>query len=377
MPPLPVRSVALALLLGGFVAARPAAAMDPAAVADTLTQAVADVAITYESAGGDSETVTINGVSATFRDDTVATLPTVVISGIAERAEGGFTAARIDFAGGSLADPRGSARWATAYLEDVVVPAAEEAGSRPKIRPFRTMSMAEIAVEAPTLATPVEIATIDFNADEVTDGMPSNVGFRATGVKLPTALVANTIVGVMATMMGYEEFVAEVSVDGVYDTAANTASLNALTVDVPTVGTLGVAAEASGFSIRGITDPNDEISKAARANARLDSVRVRIENAGIVERFLDMQAQMLGGTRDDVRKQIVDGALPFALSFVKNVAFREEFRSAAAAFLEDPRSLTITAEPEEPVPLGQFVRAVARAPATLPDLLATRVEANN
>jgi hypothetical protein len=104
---------------------------------------------------------------------------------------------------------------------------------------------------------------------------------------------------------------------------------------------------------------------------------VRIENAGFVERMLDMQAQMLGGTRDDVRSQLVDGALPFALSFVENEAFRTEALVALSAFLADPRSLTITFAPAEPVPLGQAIRTAARRPGALPDLLAPRMQANN
>jgi hypothetical protein len=194
---------------------------------------------------------------------------------------------------------------------------------------------------------------------------------------LPAALLGNSFAGVIVGMLSYSEFLADVSLDGIYDTVANTASIDTLAIDVATVGKVDVAARASSFSIRAITSPDDEISKAARADARLDSLRVRIDNAGFVERVLDMQAEMLGGTRDDVRAQIVNGALPFALSFVKNEAFREEFRAAIAAFLADPRSLTIVAQPDEPLPLGQVARAIARAPMTLPDLLAPTVEANN
>jgi hypothetical protein len=379
MPGSPVRSVVIGSLVGLLCAVRPAAAIGAAAVAEAFVAAagaVPGVAVTYSGAAGDGETVTISGVSATFGDAT-ATLPNVVVSGIAPREGGGMTAARIAFDGGSITDPRGTLRWTTAAVEDAVIPLADEVKARARIRPFRALSMTALTVEAAALAAPIEIAASDVEVDEIADGIPANARFHASGVRLPTALIANTVLGVMATMMNYTEFVADISVDGVYDGDADSAVLEMLTIDVPTAGKLAVAAEASDFSIRNITDPDEEVSKEARAKARLESVQVRIENTGIVERFLDMQAQMLGGSRDDVRKQIVEGALPFALSFVKNVAFREEFQAAVAAFLNEPRSLTITAEPGEPVPLGQFVRAAARAPMTLPDLLAPRVEANN
>jgi hypothetical protein len=75
--------------------------------------------------------------------------------------------------------------------------------------------------------------------------------------------------------------------------------------------------------------------------------------------------------------QLVYGALPFALSFVDNETFRTQFLAAAGAFLEDPRSFTVTVSPAEPVPLGQLMRTALRTPLELPDLLTANVAAND
>ena len=111
-------------------------------------------------------------------------------------------------------------------------------------------------------------------------------------------------------------------------TTTHLVAVRAFTIDAATVGKITVAGKASGFSVKGLTTP--EKSKEARANARLDKLIVRLDNAGFVERLLDKQAEMLGGTRDDVRSQMVDFMLPFALSFVDNVAFRDQFLAATA-----------------------------------------------
>lgn len=380
MQALAFRAAAAGLLFAAWCGSPASAAMDPVAAADALAAAAAAVpgaSFTYDAATSDGATVTITGVTATWRETTVATVPVVVISDAQPTDVGGFTAARIGFDGGTITDPRGKVTWATGAIDDVVVPAASEIRDRAKVRPFGALSMGTLLVESPSLAAPIAVASFGTTIDQIADSLPSSVGFTAAGIALPVALIANSIVGVMATMMDYQEFVADLSVVGVYDTDAHTASLEALSIDVPDVGRIMATARASAFSIGAITDPDEEVAKQARADARLEAATVRIENTGIVERFLDMQAQMLGATRDDVRKQIVEGALPFALSFVKNVAFRDQFQAAVATFLADPRSLTIIAEPPEPVPLGQFMRAIARAPTTIPDLLAPRVEANN
>jgi hypothetical protein len=382
MSALSMPSAALVFLSVVVVASFPARAeLDPVAVADLLAGAVGaagDASATYEAATGDDAGVTITGFRAALADGTVASIPLVVVSAILPRDAGGFTAGRIDFDGGTVTAADRTLTWDTASIEDVVVPPADEVKGHPKVRPFRKLSVTSLSFGGGALTESIEAATLGFEVDEILDGgPPAAVRMDATGVRLPAGLLGNSFAGVIVGMLNYREFLADVSMDGVYDTAANTASIDTLAIDVATVGKVDVAARASGLSIRALTSPDDEISKAARANARLDSLRVRIDNAGFVERVLDMQAEMLGGTRDDVRAQIVNGALPFALSFVKNEAFRDEFRAAIAAFLADPRSLTIVARPAEPVPLGQVARAIVRAPMTLPDLLAPTVEANN
>lgn len=375
-----VRSAAFLLLLSGLAPLPAAAAMD----ADAAGRALADAAsvvpgasFKYAGASAAGDAITLTGVTATYRDGTAVTVPAVVITGAEPRDTGGFTAARIAFDGGTATDPRGTVSWAAGAIDDVVVPSKDEIATRDKVRPFASLAMTGVSVASDKLSAPLAVDTVDLTVDDIVEGLPSGVAFHAGGLRISASLLGGSIAGVMAQMMGYEEFVADVAVDGVYDTAAHTAVLNALGVDIQTVGKLTVAAAASEFSIGGMTDPNEDVSKDARAKARLDTLSVRFDNAGVVERFLDMQAQMLGATRDDVRKQLVEGALPFALSFVKNVPFREAFLAEASKFLQDPRSFTVTAQPAEPLPLGQVVRALTRAPTTVPDLLAPRVEANN
>jgi hypothetical protein len=382
MPALSVRSVVCGLVVGLAFSSQPArSAPDAATVAAGLAASFAatgEATATYDAASGDGNSVTLQGFRLALPDGSTVSVPVLVIDGIAEREAGGFTAARIAFDNGTATGRGDTATWGVASLEDVVVPPADEVKTRPKIRPFRKVSVAAASVSGASFPAPVDMATMSFEVGEIVDGGgPSNIVLRATGVRLPTALFASSVAGAIIGMLDYREFLADVSMDGAYDTDANTATIDRLAIDVPTVGKITLAAKASGFSIRAITDPDPDVSKAARAGARLDTASLRFDNGGFVERMLDMQASLLGGTRDDVRAQLVDGALPFALSFVQNEAFRTQFQSAMATFLADPRSLTITVAPANPVPLGQVMRTAARAPATLPDFLAPTVEANN
>jgi hypothetical protein len=261
-------------------------------------------------------------------------------------------------------------------VDDVIVPSADEVKARAKVRPFARLNASGITLGGDSVAAPVAVGTVVVDVGPLVDDTPSNILVKATGVKLPTALIGNSMAGAIVAMLDYDTVDANITMDSAYDTKADTVTVHLLSVDAAGIGKLTVTGKASGLSLKGLTGDAAK-SKEARAAARLDGLTIRIDNAGVVERMLDMQAQLLGGSRDDVRSQLVDGALPFALSFVKNAAFRDQFQSAVTTFLNDPKSLTITFAPAQPVPLGEVVRTAGRSPTALPDLLSPTVQANN
>ncbi|MEJ0012558.1 MAG: hypothetical protein WDM94_08015 [Bauldia sp.] len=364
------------LLLLAAVSAEAAPAPD--AVASLLAAAVAatgEATLTYDGATASGDTITLANVKVATPRGSTATVPALVISGAAERTGGGFTATHIAFDNGSAISRGDTTTWTTAAVDDVVVPSADEVKARAHVRPFAKATVGGVAVSGGDFAAPIAVASFTVDVGPIADGTPTNILFKADGVKLPTALIANSMAGAIVTMLDYDTVDASIAMDSAYDTKADTVTVNVLSIDAANVGKLTFTGKASGLSVKGLTDPAK--SKEARAAAKLDALSVRLDNAGIVERILDMQAKLLGGTRDDVREQLVDGALPFALSFVKNVAFRDQFQKAVEVFLKDPRSLTITFAPAQPVPLGEAMRTAGHAPTTLPDLLSPSVEANN
>jgi hypothetical protein len=373
-----MKSAALAggfLLLAAFGAE---AAPAPDAVAAALVAAVAatgEGTLTYDSVSASGDIVTLTNVKVASPHST-ASVPALAISGAADRTGGGFTATHVSFDNGTAISHGDTVTWANAGLDDVIIPSADEVKARTKLRPFAKVSVSGITAGGDTLAAPVAIGGLTVDVGPIVDDAPSNILVRATGVKLPTALIANSMAGAIVAMLDYDTVDADVTMDSAYDTKADTVTVHLLSFDAAGIGKLTITGKASGLSLKGLTGDATK-SKEARAAARLDGLTVRIDNAGIVERMLDMQAQLLGGSRDDVRSQLVDGALPFALSFVKNAAFREQFQAAVTTFLNDPKSLTIVFAPAQPVPLGEVMRTAGRSPTALPDLLSPTVQANN
>lgn len=303
-------------------------------------------------------------------------IPSVSVSGASERESGGLLAERVTFDDGTATARGMTATWTTAALDNVIIPSTDEVRARLPLRIFERMTAGKSQISGGAVSQPVDIGSAQATISDASDGQPGVFSLTASAVRIPAALLSQTIAGAVIGMLKYDEFLADVEVRSIYDPASDEGTLETFNINVPSVGGISLAGKASGFSIADITSPDEEVSKEARARARLANFSFRLDNAGFVERMLEMQAQMLGGTPDDVRNALVGGALPFALSFIKNEAFRKEFQTEVGAFLAAPKSLTITANPAEPVPLGQVLRNALRAPASLPDLLSPTVSAN-
>jgi len=355
------------------------AAPAPQAVGAALAAAVGAEGtgtLTFGAATGTGDAVTLSDVKivSPHGEETV-TIPAIVLTGVADRQPGGYTAASLTFDKGSAIARGRTIAWATGAMSTVTIPTPAEMKTTTVLRPFSAMKLASIAITGKDFATPATIASVDTAFGDVVGDAPSSVHVHVANIQIPADAITNSLAGAVVGMLDYKSFTADLTVDTTYDAVAHTGELKALTLDIANVGKLTVAMKASGVSPDAIAAKAG--APATHTGVKLDSVSLRLDNAGVVERLLDMQAKMLGGSRDDVRQMVLNGALPFALSFVDNTAFRDKFTAATDAFLKDPHSFTITLAPAQPMAVGEVMRTALHKPGTLPDVLNAGVQANN
>jgi hypothetical protein len=375
MIPMSLRTATFVVLVS--VGAATADAADAQRIAGMMADAAAatgQLTFTFDKATATGDDVTLTGVKLTVGETESIVVPTLTLIGTAERPGGGFTARRAVLDGGSAKSRFGDSAWATAAADEVVVPAAAEVTAHAKVRPFAALGIGGLTVVGPK-AQEIKVASVAVAVGPVTDGgPPSKVTVAATGARVPGGVVTNPIGSAMLTGMGFSEFTANVALDSDYDTTANRIVIRTLTIDTAEVGRIAVSAELSDTSLGSLLDAKEAAD--ARAAARLDSGSMRFEDAGLIKRMLDMQAGMLGGTREEARDALVYGLLPLMLNYVDNEAFRDQFMAAAEVFLKEPKSITFTAAPAMPVPLGVLMRTALRSPLKLPALLTPSVTAN-
>lgn len=350
------------------------AAPDARAVADALAQAAAAtgrVKATYDDATESGGAITITGFKVIRTDAKTITIPSVVVTGAAPREPGGFTAASIAFDGGTAKRGEDIVTWKTGMVEDAVVPSAEEIKAEVDFRPFGKLAVAGLSISESNLAKPVTAEDIRVIIETDSDGFPGAFAAQITGIQFGAdVLEDHPYEKAMVDALGYEEFDVNINASGTFDRQTDAMTLESLTINTAEVGTVSVKARFSGMSPGRIaaTQLRDEAS----SDAKLDHIEVRFENDGVVERALDMHAALIWGSRDDAVAQ-VNAALPLVLNFIGNAAFQAKVATAVRTFLADPRSISFSAAPAEPVSLEQILKS---SRSGLPDLLSADVSAN-
>ena len=111
-------------------------------------------------------------------------------------------------------------------------------------------------------------------------------------------------------------------------------------------------------------------------NVSLSGFQFRFEDASITKKVLPIIAKMQG--MDEAAMVANAGAMmQIGLMQLKNQAFTDQVVGAVNAFLNDPRSITISLKPEAPVKVQQLMTLDPANPGAAVDVLGVSVTAND
>jgi len=368
-----------ALLIGVGLGAGQAHAADADQVAKALVaafEANGKAQASYASAAADGDEVTIKEFKVTGDGDTM-TVPEVVINGAEPRDKGGFTAKSMTVDGGTIETTEPSTiKWETAEITDATVPSPAEIKAKShNMSPFGKVTVGKIDISGGGLAAPIDIDDVDATVTVDGDGTPNSFATNVNGIKVPPALMNDPQQTAILTALGYTDgFNVSITLDGSYEHATNTVTLRSFTIEAADVGKLAIDGKVSGVPLSSLGDSS--AASEIKTKGKLESFHIRFDNAGVVEKVLDMQAQQAGMKRADIVSQFT-GALPLLLNFIGNEAFQGKIATAVTTFLNDPKSITLTAAPSAPVGFDAISKAVGDAPQTVPDLVGADITANN
>nr|WP_306267105.1 hypothetical protein [Pararhizobium sp. IMCC3301] len=372
------RVIGATLTAGLFVPGLAFAAPDAIAVADRLVEIMETSAsdASYESAqyNAADDTVTIVNLAFTEDKDT-GSFATVIIQGYDEANTGGFGADRVTASGFELVNDKAQILISELSIANLDIPSVDVDTDDPESWNQVTYTSLEFAnIRAiPKGSDPITVAlvksAINYTGD---DGISGNGSLSIDDLSVPAQIMEGEARAFMKAS-GYDSLELDITVDAAYDAIAKTLDLNTLTVDAQNMGVVNFSAQMGGI-------PKDLLRDSAQmqglmATATLRGARLSFANASIFDKGLDFAAGLTGQDPAQLKAQ-APFVLGFGLAQINNEAFTKMVTRAVTDFLDDPRSLTVTIAPENPVPVAQIAGAAMSSPKVVPDLLGVAVVAN-
>ena len=370
-------------------------AADANAFGERLKAVAAEQSMTlsYDSASSDGDNVVLSGLTATPQGEKPAKLGNVTFEDVTGSTEAGWKVARIPIDDVDVTEEDTHTTVTGIAIEGLELLPVD----RSKLPPAKQMSalyfdkagIEALSVEKKgTKVFDVSGVSIENTVND-DDTFSSNFDFGSFNADFSTADPET-----VQTMgdLGYTKMSGGVEGSASWDPKTGTLTLDPFEIDVENAGNLSFTYEMSGYTPAFIQSMQ-QISQQMKQNPEADqnggmammgllsqlslgSADITFTDDSLTGKLLDFYAKKQGTTADQLAQQL-QAMVPAALAQLNNPEFQKKVSDAVATFLKDPKSLSISIDPEAPVPAMQIMGAAMGAPQTLPQVLSLDVTAND
>lgn len=228
---------------------------------------------------------------------------------------------------------------------------------------------------------------------EPEDGKAMEFTGAAEGFTLDLSLMEDEDQLAIVQALGYEQIEGYLEMAGSWNPQDGRTALSQFDMSVAEAGTFGLSFDIGGYTPALIASLRD-LQKQIAANPDGDNSAQGLAILGLLQQLsfhgaeiaftddtltgkvLDFVAQNQGMKASDVANQ-AKAVVPFALAQLNNPELTAQAAQAVSAFLDDPKSLRITASPAQPVPLALIMATAMATPTELTKSLNVSVSAND
>ena len=387
------------LLAGAALAtlASPAFALDGADLVAKLnaTYATSGVTIGYANAAVDGSTVTLEGTELTATGaDAPIKLGTITMEGVEEDGKGGYTIETVSFEDINVTEEDSTVSATDIALTGVTIPGTVVAGTLESLLMYESATAGPVSVTAKgkevfsMSGMEANITRMDADAGLEFDATLSDLKADLTAVEDPKA--KDTL-----AKLGLQTLEGKVNMSGSWELASGKLAVDEYAFDFKDVGRLNIALEFSGYTLeflKGLQEamkaaeanPNKEEANAAMGMSMMglvqqltfNSASISFDDASITKKLLDYAGSEQGVTGEQMA-QSLKGLVPIMIAQLNMPDLQNQISAAVNTYLDDPKSITISAEPKEPVPFPMIMGAAMGAPNTIPQVLGVTVTAND
>ncbi|MCW4114196.1 hypothetical protein NPA31_004355 [Aurantimonas sp. MSK8Z-1] len=385
-------SLARRVVAGSLLLAALSSSTALAADADAFGTRLKDVAakqgltVTYTGTEASGDDVVLKGLAVVDNGET-ATLGDITFEGVTGSDAEGWTVKRVPFDDIDVTKDD-----VHTVANGMVIEGLQIAGTGAKtVAPvyFDRAAVANVAIEeAGEQVFTLEGTEITNSADG--DGYATDFNLGSFNADF-TAGKSDEGAEVMKEL-GYPQLSGSISGSGSWNPKSGELTLDPLEIDVPQAGTFTFSYLLGGYTpsfIQSLAQIQQQMMSNPESNQasgmailglisqlNLGSLELAYVDHSLTPKLLDYYAKQNGQSHDEL-VQSLTGALPMVLGYLQNPEFQQQVTDAVTTFLNDPQSLTISIDPDKPVPATQIIGAAMGAPQTLPTVLQLQVTAND
>ncbi|WFU48618.1 hypothetical protein [Sinorhizobium terangae] len=385
-------SAALLILTG------PAFALDGADMMKKLDAALSanGSSIRFDKADVNGDVVTVTGVKlqTAANPGEALNIGVVTFEGVEENENGGYYSETVTFPDINVSQDGSSFSARNLSIGGLSIPGNASGDTINDILLYETAGTGPIVVNVKgkdvftTESTDANLTRQENDAGFDFDATLAGLKADLSDVEDPKAKEAIEKLG-LTTLDG------EVTMKGSWELKSGNVALNEYALDFKNVGRLNIAMDFSGYTLQ-FMKALQEATKAAEANPNkeeanqamglaimglmqqltFNSASIRFDDASITKKALDYAGSQQGVSGDQLA-QSLKGLVPIMMAQLNIPELQNQVTAAVNAYLDGPKSLTISAKPEKPVPFPMIVGAAMGAPNTIPSVLGVKVTAND
>ncbi|MCQ0989193.1 hypothetical protein [Jiella marina] len=388
-------SVPLAALTAGLLMSTSAFAADAEAFAERL-KAVAgkqNFTLTYDSAVSEGDNVILQGVSGAPTGESAEEIGDVTFENVTGSTADGWRVERIPVQDIDVTEDGMRTTISGISIEGVELLPEGARSDMPAVKQVSELYFERAGVESVTVEKDGQ-QVFDLSGVKVENTIADD-GTFSSDMDLGTFNVDFTTADPEAaktmTELGYETLSGTIKGSSSWDPTSGSIDLDPFEIDVENVGNLSFTFDMSGYTpafIQSMQQISQQMAQNPEGNQNsgmammglmsqlsIGSADLTFTDDSLTNKLLDYYAGQQGQTREQL-VQMISGMAPMMLAQLQNPEFQQKVNDAVSSFLQDPQSISISIDPESPVPAMQIVGAAMGAPQTLPQVLSLDVTAN-
>ncbi|MGV3552422.1 hypothetical protein [Rhizobium sp.] len=237
--------------------------------------------------------------------------------------------------------------------------------------------------------------TIEANLNAAEDQSKFDFDATVSGMKIDLTTAPDPKAQEAIAALGLQQLNGEVTMKGAWTVADGKFDLTEYAFDFENVGRLDINVSLSGYTLEFIKSMQDAI-KAAETNPDkaagqqalgmsmmglmqqlvYNGAKIRFDDAGITAKALDFAGKQQGVDGPQMATSL-KAMMPMMLGAMNMPDLQKQIETAVNAYLDDPKSLTVSATPDQPLPAPQIMGAAMGDPANLVKTLNVKVTAND